>query len=80
MISTAAKARTVTAPVGASRTKEPKIPHALATAPAVQPITSATPIWDENKNPTSAGTIRKQNTSKTPATLTDDVTTRPKDR
>src|SRR5260370_30258686 len=64
---TAANATTVTAPVGASSRKEPNIPAALAAAPAIQPITSATPLWEENKPPTSAGTMRKQKTSKTPA-------------
>ena len=78
--STAAKATTVTAPVGASSRKDPKIPPALATAPATQPISSAAPMCDENSVPTSAGTIRKQNTSNTPATLTEDVTTTPNDR
>jgi len=70
----------VTAPVGASSRKEPNIPAALAAAPAIQPITSATPIWEENKLPTSAGTMRKQKTSKTPAVATEEVTTTPNDK
>jgi len=68
---TAANVTTVTAPVGASSRKEPNIPAALAAAPAIQPITSATPMWEENKLPTSAGTMRKQKTSKTPAVAND---------
>ncbi len=79
-IRTAAKATTVSAPVGASIRNEPKIPAALAIAPASQPIRSATPMRAVNKVPIRAGTIRKQNTRSTPATLTDEVTTTPNDR
>src|ERR1700704_3751249 len=76
-IRTAANATTVTAPVGASSRKEPNIPTALATAPATQPTANATPIRDENKPPTKAGTMRQQNTSRHPAVLTEEVTNRP---
>ena len=78
--SAAANATTVTAPVGASSRKDPNIPAALAAAPATQPIASATPMCEENRLPMRAGTMRKQNTSKTPAVATEDVTTTPKDR
>src|SRR5262249_39636759 len=77
---TAANVTTVTAPVGGSRGKAPNIPAALAAAPAIQPMTSATPMWEENKLPTSAGTMRKQKTSKTPAVATEEVTTTPNDK
>ena len=77
---TAANVTTVTAPVGASSRKEPNIPAALAATPAIQPITSATPMWEENQLPTSAGTMRKQKTSKTPAVATEEVTTTPNDK
>ena len=77
---TSANATTVSAPVGASSRNEPNIPAALAIVPASQPISSATPMRAENKVPISAGTIRKQNTSNTPATLTEDVTTTPNER
>src|SRR5262249_35811735 len=59
---TAANVTTVTAPVGASSRKDPNIPAALAAVPAIQPITSATPMCEENKPPTSAGTMTKQHT------------------
>src|SRR5262252_7547399 len=78
--SAVANATTVTAPVGASSRKDPNIPAALAAAPAAQPITSATPMCEENKPPTSAGTMRKQKTSKTPAVATEEVTTTPNDK
>src|SRR5262249_59643082 len=78
--SAVANATTVTAPVGASSRKDPKIPTALASAPAAQPIASAGPMCGENRPPISAGTMRKQNTSKTPAVPTDEVTTTPNDR
>src|SRR5262249_33450872 len=77
---TAANVTTVTAPVGASSRKDPNIPAALATAPAIQPITSAPPRGEENKLQTSAGTMRKQKTSKTPAVATEEVTTTPNDK
>ena len=77
---TAANVTTVTAPVGASSRKDPNIPAALAAAPAIQPITSATPMCEENRLPTSAGTKRNQNTSKTPAVATEEVTTTPNDK
>ena len=78
--SAAANAITVTAPVGASSRKEPNIPAALAAAPAIQPIASATPMCGENRLPMRAGTMRKQNTSNTPAVATEEVTTNPNDR
>ena len=56
------------------------MPAALATAPAAQPISSATPTCEENRLPTSAGTMRKQNTSNTPAVATEEVTTTPNDK
>jgi len=52
------------------------MPAALANrARRPSPITSATPVCEENRLPTSAGTMRKQNTSKTPAVATEEVTT-----
>src|SRR5262249_24262763 len=77
---TAESVATAPAPGGASSRKAPNIPAALATAPAIQPITSATPLWEQNKLPTSAGTMRKQKTSKTPAVATEEVTTTPNDK
>jgi hypothetical protein len=48
--------------------------------PAAQPIKRAGPIRLENRPPIKAGTIKKQNTRRTPATPTEDVTTTPNER
>ena len=73
--STAAKVATIAAPVGKSNATETPNPARLATIPADQPMASAAPMRGENRNPITAGMIRNEKTSRTPARATELVTT-----
>lgn len=66
------------APVDTSRTYEPASPAALAAMPAPHAIGRMMRSERANSEPITAGTIRKLNTSSTPAVATDVVTTIPK--
>src|SRR5438552_1586475 len=68
------------APVGKSSTYAPARPAPLATMPALQAIGSTIRMRREKIEPMTAGTIRKLNTSSTPAVVTELATTSPKDR
>src|SRR4051794_25857416 len=71
------KVATMVAPVGRSRTKERATPPAETRAPMPQPIARRTPKRSEKSMAATEGTIRKQKTRSTPATATDEVTTKP---
>src|SRR5262249_4213897 len=75
--SEAPKAQTMAAPVGRSSTNDAASPSALVAAPAVQPIASCRDSDDAYITPIAAGMMRKENTSKTPASATELVTTTP---
>src|SRR5262249_24354970 len=66
--------------VGGPTTEEPASPAALETMPPPQAIGSTIASLRENSDPITAGTIRKLNTSSTPAVVTELVTTMPNDR
>ena len=75
-----ASALTMAAPVGKSHAYEPARPAALAATPVVHAMMSTINSRSENMNPMTAGTIRKLNTSSTPAVPTELVTTMPNDK
>ena len=68
------------APVGKSQTKDAARPRTLTRTPTAQPIASRRAVVRASQVPITAGTIRYENTSSTPATRTELVTTRPKVR
>ena len=68
---------TMVAPVGKSRTKDRATPPAETSAPIVQPIARRGPRRAAKSIAVTDGTMRKQKTSRTPATATDEVTTKP---
>src|SRR5438067_2208331 len=75
-----ASAVTIVAPVGRSNAYELARPAAHAAIPALHAISSTTDNLSENVKPMTAGTIRRLNTSSTPAVATELVTTIPNDR
>jgi len=73
------KAQTTVAPVGRSSTAEATIARMLTPAPKIQPTARRGPMREASRMPASAGTIRYEKTSSTPAMRTDEVTTTPKE-
>src|SRR5262249_3535205 len=70
---------TIAAPVGRSHVHAARIPDALAMRPRLHPMTRRLSTPRARSAPTTAGTIRYEKTRSTPASLTELVTTRPKD-
>src|SRR5262245_18880016 len=70
---------TTLSPLERSNMTEKNSPSTLARKPIVQPISNFVPVFCANNVAHTDGTIRKLNTSKTPAMCTLDVTTTPKD-
>src|SRR5712691_7847443 len=70
---------TTAAPVGRSHDHAARIPSALTPAPRPQPTRRRCATPRTSRAPTTAGTIRYENTSRTPASLTELVTTSPND-
>ena len=66
------------APVGRSKANDAASPAALVNVPAIHPIASCLGSDDANMTPMAAGMIRNENTSSTPASATELVTTTPK--
>ena len=73
------KAQTTVAPVGRSNAAEAVMPITLTSVPKPQPMRSLAGIVRPSMMPARAGTIRYENTSRTPAIRTELVTTTPKD-
>src|SRR5882672_8238080 len=78
-ISVNPNAHTTVAPVGRSKTADAVIPITLTSVPKAQPMTSLCVTVRPRRMPASAGTIRYEKTSRTPAIRTELVTTTPKD-
>src|SRR6185369_10355103 len=70
-------AHTTVAPVGRSKLADATIPMTLTSVPNAQPIKSFWVTVRPSMMPASAGTIRYEKTSSTPAILTELVTTTP---
>src|SRR5207247_6553666 len=78
-ISVTPKAQTTVAPVGRSSAAEATMPITLTTVPNAQPISNRAATVPPSITPASAGTIREENTSSTPAIRTAPATTTPND-
>ena len=78
-MSVSPNAQTTVAPVGRSKTADAVMPITLTSVPKAQPMTSFCVTVRPRRMPASAGTIRYENTSRTPAIRTELVTTTPND-
>ena len=78
MIKLRPNAHTTVAPVGRSKKYEAEIPTMLVSVPTNQPASSRLRIVFANRTPHTAGTMRKEKTTRTPAISTELVTTTPK--
>src|SRR4030095_8495308 len=76
-ISVSPNAQTTVAPVGRSKRADAVIPITLTSVPKAHPMMSFCVTVRPRRMPASAGTIRYENTSKTPAIRTELVTTTP---
>src|SRR5215467_1284332 len=73
------KTQTIVAPVGRSSHAEAVTPSTLTSVPKTQPTSSRVATEPPTSVAASAGTIRYENTSRTPAMRTELVTTTPND-
>lgn len=72
-----ANVTTIVAPVGISKTKEAIIPIKLPIIPNPHPKSNRFFVLSKKSNAATAGMIKNENTSNTPAIFTELVTTKP---